>query len=254
MDTKNGPAAREYSLRSEKTVVDESGAFRQETAKPSITSASSSVLPPAYTRSAGTLSSDHRNTDIRVNFLHIREKWTPIDGAWTVDPNVHVPPGLLAEVKPKKRMHNLNLCSHHRQVRALLTLASEAPTKSHLVAKSSHGSVIVDIVAFYLTAESKHGSVTVYLPRDFEGPIAFRYGYSKTMFSDELLARLILLGQSNGKGTAFIGDLGKFGEGKRDKSGRYEHWYGDELVISTKYRQAKICYSDEPREGVPVKV
>ncbi|KAG8876550.1 hypothetical protein FRB97_004103, partial [Tulasnella sp. 331] len=231
-----------------------SGTFTQEAAKSSNPIASSSILPPAYTRNIESFSSIDQNNNRPVNCLYIREKREPIRGAWTIDPAIRIPPGLLAGVKSKKRMDNLNLYSWE-QIQALLTLASGTPTKSHLVVESHQGMVQVDIVSrlnqrFHLTASSKHGPATIYLPRDFEGPITFKYSTVQPYFSEQLLARMTLFGRDNKQGTAFVGDWSQFGDGKRDKNGKYEHWNGDELVVSTRRYGARICYSDEPREVI----
>ncbi|KAG9027490.1 hypothetical protein FRB95_007670 [Tulasnella sp. JGI-2019a] len=261
IDTKSTSTTGSYSLSSAKGVVDETGTFYTHNQDhPSFPVASPSSLPPAYasntnasTSSTKKSSSIDWGTTMRVNILHIHEKHQPIIGAWIVDPGMHVPLGLLTDVKLKKRMDNLNLYSRHKQIRAQLTLASESPTKSFLTMETHHGPITVDIGTrtnqrFHLSATSKHGSVTVYLPRDFEGPISFRYKKIPPQFSEELQPRMTLIGRDNTQGIAFVGDLSKFGNGCKDKIGRYEHWNGDELVVATKHRAAMICYSDEPRE------
>lgn len=103
---------------------------------------------------------------------------------------------------------------------------------------------------FHLTAKSKRSHVTIYLPRDFEGPITFKYKRITPHFSDDLLQQMTLFGRDNKQGTVFVGDWSKFGNGPRGKDGRYDHWAGDELVVTTKRGLIRVCYADEPREEV----
>ncbi|KAG8889832.1 hypothetical protein FRB98_002481 [Tulasnella sp. 332] len=219
--------------------------------------ASLSALPPAYyTDDVPSLHSLNSIPSKGTNFLYIVEKRGPIRGAWTVDPSIQVPHGLLPQAKnKKKKLDNLNLYCHHKQIHAILTLASDPakPTKSFLTAHSHHGPVSVEIASrmnqsFHLTAKSKKGDVTIYLPRDFEGPVTFKFRGSD--FSPALLPKMTLFGRSDRYGTAFVGDWSKFGNGPRGKDGRYAHWTGDELVVSAKKGLVRICYADEPREEV----
>lgn len=99
-----------------------------------------------------------------------------------------------------------------------------------------------------MTCECKKGAVVVYLPRDFEGPITFQYKRVYPRFSEEVQSRLTLFSRDSERGTAFLGDWSKFGDGKRSKDGRYQDWAGDELIVSSKWGAIMVCYADEPRE------
>ncbi|KAG8876551.1 hypothetical protein FRB97_004104 [Tulasnella sp. 331] len=245
----------EYPLSSDEADVIESTTISDD-ATPSLQSpvsdASSSALPPAYTRDSGSISSIDLKNSMRVNFLHIQEKRESIKGVWTIDPTMRIPQGLLSSIKANNRMDNLNLYSW-QQIQTVLTLASETLTGSNLVVESYYGMVLVDIVSrtnqrFHLNAASRDGPVTVYLPRDFEGPIAFRFASVQPHFSDGVTARMTLISRDTKQATAFIGDCSEFPEEMPDKNGKYENWKGDGLMISTRRCGAKICYSDEPRE------
>jgi len=190
---------------------------------------------------------------MRVNQLYIVEKAAPIRGRWIVDPCLLIPPGLLPAVKSKKRMDNLRLYSRNKPVQAILALLSETKSKSFLSMQSKFGAVTVDITTrtnqrFSLNAESKRNDVTIYLPRGFEGPVTFKYKRFPPEFSEEVRSRLTLFGRDCKHGTAFIGDWSKFGDGRPGKDGRYEHWDGDELVMSSKSGVIRVAYTDEPRE------
>ncbi|KAG8997343.1 hypothetical protein FRB94_007698 [Tulasnella sp. JGI-2019a] len=250
---------RNYLLTPTKRAISNSSTGSSSSSASSSPSSPSSsfLLPPAYTHNGHSASTIDTIHPMRANHLYISENRAPIKGSWTVDPSMHVPQGLLPQVKnKKKKLDNLNFYSHQKQVHATLTLAGgREPTKSFLSAQSKQGPVTVEITSrtnqrFHLTAVSKRSHVTVYIPRDFEGPITFKYTKIPPHFSEGLLPQLTLFGRDNTQGTAFVGDWSKFGNGPKGKDGRYDHWNGDELVVSAKRGLLRVCYTDEPREEI----
>lgn len=98
--------------------------------------------PPPY-----PLASSSR--PVRVNFLHLAQNNSTIDGSWTVDPLLEIPPALMpsqpADEKPTI-IPNLYLQNNHKSVIARLHLVSEQLCRSHIVVHTKHKDAIVTIV------------------------------------------------------------------------------------------------------------
>ncbi|KAG8897781.1 hypothetical protein FRB99_007926, partial [Tulasnella sp. 403] len=163
--------------------------------------------PPAYTpRNLNPEASGSRPP--RLNLVYIQEKHSPVEGEWTIDPNVAVPPALMPVISSGEAIYNARLVSEHRPVTAKLNLISDAPCTCRILAQSKHKLVTVVILqrinqSIQLTANSKHGGATVYLPRDFQGPIT-TIG-SKLEFSPAVQQCVTVFSKKDGVGRAFMG-------------------------------------------------
>lgn len=217
--------------------------------------ATSSSPPPAYTPPQSVIARP-------VNNLYICESQTAIKGNWIVDPNIVTPKLLMPEVPEGERLENLHLEGCYSSVKARLSLVSDTETKSYLYAGSTHGNVTIHIVSdasqgnedrhdflssqdhrlnqsFHLKLVNHYASITVYIPRDFRGPVSFENQMGSTNFSEAVTQHLRHLGKQNGIGKVFIGDIKDFGEADS------EPWQGDEMVIRNEYARIRVYYADE---------
>jgi len=202
--------------------------------------------PPIY---APSPSSDLIPNGPRVNHLYIIEKRIAVQAAYTVDPNLRIPPAFMVPAgRNREAMDNINLYSRFNSVHATLALVSDIPCRSSIFAGSKRSVVTVKIVSrvnqrFRLTASSKYKGVNIYLPRDFEGPVTFttRKGSPGPIFSEGVKPFMTPFGAKEGNGRAFIGRWGEFGDDADP-----EAWDGDSAFMSTKYGKITVSFADEP--------
>jgi len=201
--------------------------------------------PPPYTPP-----SPAEDVSPRFNHIYIQQRNHAISGEWTIDPNVRVPESLLHNLPKGAERENLFLESHDYSVSIRLKLISDGPepTRSTLRAASHDGTVTVKILSranqrFRLSAESKDGHVSVWIPRDFEGPVTFTNVDGTTRFSDAVSKRLAHFSTSGKGGKAFIGSWSTSGfEATAGVEGR---WMGDELVLGSNDGNVTVSYTDE---------
>lgn len=93
--------------------------------------------------------------------------------------------------------------------------------------------------SFRLTLKNRYAINTVYLPRDFRGPVHSKTVYGATIFSEAVQQNLRDFGKQDGVGKAFIGELGGYGE---DKSAP---WDGDELILTNEHGRNLVYFADE---------
>lgn len=110
--------------------------------------------PPSYEASAVANTPDPNSdvaepTETRVNHIYISDKNRDVKGAWTIDPNVRVPPQLLPVMAAGEEMANLQIENANGSISAELSLIcdSDAPSRSSLETRSLNGHVWVNIVS-----------------------------------------------------------------------------------------------------------
>ncbi|KAG8906756.1 hypothetical protein FRB99_006247 [Tulasnella sp. 403] len=162
---------------------------------------------------------------------------------------MRIPAALMPSIPGGQTPYNLLLRSYNGSISAKLLLSSQTPSKSLLFAESHNGKVMLVITArqnqrFNLSATSQNGAVVVYIPRDFQGPVAFRNGNGKTTFSEAIKPHLTPFGRDRDTGKVFIGDWETSGYG--DETADHNAWPGDELDLVSHNGNIKVYYSDEP--------
>ncbi|KAG9044249.1 hypothetical protein FS837_008568 [Tulasnella sp. UAMH 9824] len=167
--------------------------------------------PPPYNTPGPSSSSTPSTPSPRVNHLHLIKHSDSVNGSYTVDLDLVVPPQLLPSPVDGETLENLKLGSNSH-VSADVVVVGQRKKRASLV------------------AESKDGNVKININGGLDLSDAVKQNY--TPFSEDRLAA---------KG--FIGDWVSSGYGDVVQAGT--EWTGDELVATSKWRRVKVYYSDE---------
>jgi len=192
-----------------------------------------------------------------TNHVHVSEQNGSVKGSWTIDTALSPPPAFLAPVKKEKsKRKNLYVYSQNGCLNVkirLIGLPEVVREQATFHCESQNGSVQVYILPrphqpFHLKAHTDNGSVTVYLPRDFTGPIEHLTKNGSTVFSPEIRPFLTTFSSTKGEGRSFIGDWQGSLLGGEEGSSSFistSDWPGDHLVISSINGSLHIQYIDE---------
>ncbi|KAG8950323.1 hypothetical protein FRC04_007765 [Tulasnella sp. 424] len=208
--------------------------------------------PPPYDTAGPSSPRPTGPPSARVNHLYIHRKHDGVRGNYTVDVDLVVPTQLLPDPTPGEAMDNLRLSSDHGSVNADVVLVGRGDKRASLVATSKNGSVKFKLLSrhncsFRLVAESPNGTITVYLPRDFTGPITSSTDNGGLDLSNAIKQNYTPFSEDQKVAKGFIGDWSSSGYGEAMQAGA--EWTGDELVADCKNGRVKLYYIDEFNAG-----
>ncbi|KAG8913418.1 hypothetical protein FRC00_002437 [Tulasnella sp. 408] len=226
-------AKSDYEARSDSGIVSFSSStdttVKADTAAqgPSFRPDSYNSNPPPYnTPGPSSNSSPSSSTPSpRVNHLHLIKHSDSVNGSYTVDLDLVIPPQLLPSPVDGETLENLKLGSNSH-VSADVVVVGQRKKRASLVAESKHGNVKINI----LSRDSCSFRLVVKKNGGLDLSDAVKQNY--TPFSEDRQAA---------KG--FIGDWSSSGYGDVVQAGT--EWTGDELVATSKWRRVKVFYNDE---------
>ncbi|KAG8975240.1 hypothetical protein FRC05_006183 [Tulasnella sp. 425] len=275
----NRDAKSDYDAKSDSGITSFSAStdspFKTDTPvqEPVVRDNSNYPNPPPYD-AAGPSSPPTGPPSARVNHLYIHRKNDGVRGNYTVDVDLVVPPQLLPDPAPEETMDNLRLSSNNGNVNADVALVGRGDKRASLVAKSKNGNVKFKLVSsidsttarkgsvtyncddsqlsrhscsFRLVAESSNGNVTVYLPRDFTGPVTSSTDNGGLDLSNAIKQNYTPFSEDKKVAKGFIGDWSSSGYGEAMQAGA--EWTGDEVVAGSKNGRVKLYYIDEFNAG-----
>ncbi|KIO21614.1 hypothetical protein M407DRAFT_28822 [Tulasnella calospora MUT 4182] len=204
--------------------------------------------PPPYNTAGPSSPPPTSPPSARVNHLSIYRHNDSVRGSYTVDVDLVVPPQLLPDAVPGEALNNLKLTSNNGSVTADVVLVGRGDKRASLLAESKNGSVKFKVLSrrdcpFRLVAQSSNGTVTVYIPRDFIGPITSSTDNGGLDLSDAVKPNYYPFSEDRKAVKGFIGDWTSSGYGDILQSGA--EWTGDELVVGSKNGRVKVYYIDE---------
>ncbi|KAG9050161.1 hypothetical protein FS837_007460 [Tulasnella sp. UAMH 9824] len=204
--------------------------------------------PPPYNSAGPSSPPPTSPPSARVNHLYIYRHNDSVRGSYTVDVDLVIPPQLLPNPVPGEALHNLKLASNNGGVTGDVVLVGRGDKRASLVAESKNGGVKFKVLSrrscpFRLVAQSSNGAVTVYIPRDFIGPITSTTDNGGLDLSDAIKQTYYAFSEDGKATKGFIGDWTSSGYGDILQSGG--EWVGDELVVGSKNGRVKVYYIDE---------
>jgi len=140
---------------------------------------------------------------------------------------------------------NLNLHTDTAGINVDVHVVGQSTSpRAFLRASSSRGSIRFKLMKngdqnCSVECRSTYGSVTIYLPRNFIGPIRTNAKYGTVEFSPMMTSQLTTFSERTAEGSYFLGpftDSG-FGDG--------ENWKGDQLLVSSATRKIRVRYLEE---------
>ncbi|KDQ06564.1 hypothetical protein BOTBODRAFT_60558 [Botryobasidium botryosum FD-172 SS1] len=185
-----------------------------------------------------------------ANYVQIRQTSEPIEGTFTIDPEVRIPPWMLPPLQPgcgatrphlflESKNNSVDVLVHLVHSRAGRTTAFEdspAPTRILLEA-SGHRGVSLAIsprsprscnhLRFCLKVTVSYGKTVLRLPPDFHGPIRYTTSTTQVRFSPGVREKILALTQDSRTGSCFIGEWPS-SESEEDDA----VWTGDEIEIA----------------------
>jgi len=183
-----------------------------------------------------------------TNFLHItRDNHYSIKGSYRIN-TLLTPPTALSSPPPdiKGPRPNLSLITGHANIDVKINLVGDASyPKAILKAQTKHSSIVVKMISdsgqkFSLDCTTEHSSISVYLPRNFVGPVRTTTKHGSVVFSPGVLTQLTAFSDHKGEAVHFIGNWVDSGYGE-DKG----LWEDEGLNLKTVHSKIKIYYIDE---------
>ncbi|KIO21615.1 hypothetical protein M407DRAFT_28823 [Tulasnella calospora MUT 4182] len=204
--------------------------------------------PPPYSIAGPSSPPPTSSPSARVNHLYLNKNTDSVNGSYTVDMDLVVPPQLLPSVADGEALDNLKLVSYYGGVTADVVLVSQGKKRASLVAECKHGSIKFKLLSrsncsFRLVAQGYHGGVRIYLPRDFVGPITSSTEYGALDLSDAVKQNYTPFSEDKATAKGFIGDWPGSGYGDAIQAGA--EWTGDEIIAGSKHGRIRVSYNDE---------
>ncbi|KAF8918864.1 hypothetical protein CPB85DRAFT_1279114 [Mucidula mucida] len=203
--------------------------------------------PPSYEDAAST------SINVRVlvpahlrptNFVYVNRSNSSIKETCAINSALEIPQSLLPPLEAGETVRkNVSMISKNGSVNGTIHLL-EGGLRADLLLRSQNGSVEARVYrtsrsdpSFRLDVSSQNGGVRVYIPRDFQGPIAITHGNGSVKLSDQVAAATSAFTDVNKVTRCFIGDLRLWKEGD---------WDGDELIAESRNGGIRVYFNDEP--------
>ncbi|CAG7847319.1 SubName: Full=Uncharacterized protein {ECO:0000313/EMBL:CCA72045.1} [Serendipita indica DSM 11827] len=160
----------------------------------------------------------------RATNYHAEKTNREIKGVYVLDTAMQIPPAILANMSSgffglgKKEPENLNLYTSYGPIEADLILLSR-----------------INAQPVKVKAKSGYGNMTVYLPRDFNGPLKYKTGWGTVTFSEGMRPFV----------HQFSGNMGYLGDWNVAGFSDYKTWNGDELEVVTQGGNITFKWADE---------
>lgn len=184
----------------------------------------------------------------RATNYHAEKTNREIKGVYVLDTAMQIPPAILANMSSgffglgKKEPENLNLYTSYGPIEADLILVSGEQQKRVTVLLETGGGKVdfkllsrINAQPVKVKAKSGYGNMTVYLPRDFNGPLKYKTGWGTVTFSEGMRPFV----------HQFSGNMGYLGDWNVAGFSDYKTWNGDELEVVTQGGNITFKWADE---------
>ena len=223
-------------------------------------------MPPT----AGTIPEVPLPTPLpRATNYHSEKTTGDIKGTYVLDTAMQIPPAILNNMSSgffglgKKEPENLNIYTTYGAIETNVVLVGGEQHKRVTVLLETgggHGNVDFKLVCscssisnldpkcadslqlsrlnaqpVKVKVKSGYGKMTIYLPRDFNGPLKYRTGWGAVSFSPAMRSFV----------HQFSGNMGYLGDWNVAGFSDYKSWNGDELEAVTQAGNITFKYADE---------
>lgn len=93
---------------------------------------------------------------------------------------------------------------------------------------------------FHATVSTEHSSITLWLPRDFQGPVSIYTRHGAIKVSAAFMERVTLCHEADHTRRLFVGDMTAVSEGSVGR--------GDEVTVRTEQGRVRVRFVDEEDE------